>query len=67
MAEIDLDVSQGNKFINLKTGKKSLTKVANDSVQLQQYVGDNSQGQHIANSTINYTSAGMNTVLIEST
>lgn len=36
MAEIDLDVSQGNKFIDVKTGKKkkSLTKVANDSVQL---------------------------------
>jgi hypothetical protein len=66
MAEIDLDVSQGDKFINIKTGKKiSLTKVANDSVRLLQQMGDNSQGWRVTNSTINYTRAGRSTMLIE--
>lgn len=65
MAEIDLDVSQGDKFINIKTGKKSLTKVANDSVQLLQQMGDNPQGQHATNSTINDTRAGRSMVLTE--
>lgn len=48
-----------------KYENKSLTKVANDSIQLQQQAGDNSHGQHITNSTVSYTRAGTNTELME--